>query len=1252
MVKSQKRDHVANPKHNHQSSDGSSNAITQTNPTPRTLRSNAAVCQMIASTTSTNTPSNISSTFNVTDMPYSSARSSSQTRLNSNIDFNRSKRTGMDPIMASVLSGASLLSQDFFLKGMDCSGDEPNFAGDGFDLTQSALDQTNEMRHEIPNDIVDNRIDLPQDNGNFTSSSITTNPPSNYGRHEIAFDDAQTNGNHVSEETVQSPCDTTSTRDLIEDLRSLIFHEGERPIHNSADKTTPDLKYSLNQEDGANGSISEAVRATNTISSDTIDNRLPTDLEFSSNSPLDKTYSPATVTKPDINSEISTSAMISDPVPGPSNIQTLITQVEPINSDIQRVINASSRRTQKSSDKKNNSKSNRKSKRSIHNDKRFATISKLPSIPSSEFAQSNIQDINKDLPPNWEARLDAHGRVFYLDHERRITTWHRPPSRLNVGNSVLKIKVPQSRITDIAIGENPNVSESTQVTNNDDSSETRIVDPTEQQRALLNRRYTLRRTISTKRTSRGDIEQHHDISSSGIDSSAPNIKSGLDLNNSDTIDGNCMSSSQSNQARSYNLCVNQGIPGALTHEPVPGTSRDDPVSSAHCEPSTSTNSRAEVIGTQRSPQIACPPALKFLNRSDFYSILHLSDEALRLFNQSKNLKYIIGKVRKDKTNSDYARFQHNKDLVALLNLFALENDPLPPGWAIKNDEHGKRFFIDHNRRATTYVDPRLPTEVPLFNPLMNPLHGTRALARSSNENSAGDNRTSTSMSDPSIRGTIGDIPLSRGDANSAPTVSYEEKIVAFLKQPNILDLIREKRLGPSFVNTSMREKINQIRKGGVNILKKYSYDVNLMLVISLFDNEIDAISTTHLRPTQIPPQSRTSVSRIFGPGKTDFEAKLRQFYRKLEQKNFGQGPNKLKLGVRRDHILEDAFTKVMSVNAKKDLQKSRLYVSFAGEEGLDYGGPSREFFFLLSRELFNPYYGLFEYSANDTYTVQISPMSRFVDNYHDWFRFSGRMLGLALIHQYLLDAFFTRPFYKALLGLDCSLSDLEYLDAEFHQSLLWVKDNDISDLDLDLTFSVVEEVAGKVIEKDLKPNGKSVVVTERNKREYIEKMVKWRLERGVSEQTDSLIKGFYEVIDPRIVRMFDARELELVIAGTAEIDVKDWRRHTDYRGGYHDSHLIIQWFWIVIEQKFDNDQRLRLLQFVTGTSSIPYEGFEALRGSNGPRKFCIEKWGKPTSLPRAHTCFNRLDLPPYSSFEILYEKLLLAVEESSSFGIE
>ncbi len=141
------------------------------------------------------------------------------------------------------------------------------------------------------------------------------------------------------------------------------------------------------------------------------------------------------------------------------------------------------------------------------------------------------------------------------------------------------------------------------------------------------------------------------------------------------------------------------------------------------------------------------------------------------------------------------------------------------------------------------------------------------------------------------------------------------------------------------------------------------------------------------------------------------------------------------------------------------------------------------------------------------------------------------------------------------------------------------------------------------------------------------------------------------MIEQKQVQTFDARELELVLCGTVEIDLNDWKKYTDYRSGYHQLHQVIVWFWQAVE-KFDNEQKLKLLQFVTGTSSIPYEGFSALRGSNGPRKFCIERWGTVDALPRAHTCFNRLDLPAYPSFDILFEKILLAIEETSGFSIQ
>jgi len=124
-----------------------------------------------------------------------------------------------------------------------------------------------------------------------------------------------------------------------------------------------------------------------------------------------------------------------------------------------------------------------------------------------------------------------------------------------------------------------------------------------------------------------------------------------------------------------------------------------------------------------------------------------------------------------------------------------------------------------------------------------------------------------------------------------------------------------------------------------------------------------------------------------------FQQKLRAFYKKLDSKGYATGPAKTKVSISRNNLLSDAFEKFMNQIPKKDLQRNKLFITFTGEEGLDYGGPSREFFLLMSRQFFNPYYGFFEYSASDQYTLQISPMSKFNENYTEWMRFGGRMLG-------------------------------------------------------------------------------------------------------------------------------------------------------------------------------------------------------------------------------------------------------------------
>lgn len=163
-------------------------------------------------------------------------------------------------------------------------------------------------------------------------------------------------------------------------------------------------------------------------------------------------------------------------------------------------------------------------------------------------------------------------------------------------------------------------------------------------------------------------------------------------------------------------------------------------------------------------------------------------------------------------------------------------------------------------------------------------------------------------------------------------------------------------------------------------------------------------------------------------------------------------------------------------------------------------------------------------------------------------------------------------------------------------------------------------------------------------------ITEWRIQKRVEEQFNAFVAGFHELIPADLVNVFDERELELLIGGIADIDVDDWKKHTDYRG-YTENDPVIANFWKCI-RSWDAEQKSRLLQFATGTSRIPVNGFKDLQGSDGPRRFTIEKSGEETQLPKSHTCFNRLDLPPYKSYDALTQKLTWAVEETVGFGQE
>jgi len=358
-----------------------------------------------------------------------------------------------------------------------------------------------------------------------------------------------------------------------------------------------------------------------------------------------------------------------------------------------------------------------------------------------------------------------------------------------------------------------------------------------------------------------------------------------------------------------------------------------------------------------------------------------------------------------------------------------------------------------------------------------------------------------------------------------------------------------------------------------------------------------------------------------------------------------------RLEVSRQEIFEESYRLIMKMRPK-DLRK-RLMVKFRGEEGLDYGGVAREWLYLLSHEMLNPQYGLFQYSTENNYTLQINTDSGVNPEHLSYFHFVGRIIGIAVFHGHYIDGGFTTPFYKMLLNKPITLDDIEGVDQDLHRSLTWILENDITGI-MDTTFAVEVNSFGVVKLHELKTGGKEIQLTEANKKEYVKLYVNYRFMRGIEQQFLALQKGFTEVVPSQLLRPFDERELELIIGGLGSIDIADWKANTRLKHCTPET-PVVQWFWQIVEG-YSEEMRARLLQFVTGSSRVPLQGFKALQGSTGAvgsRLFTIHVTDAPLeNLPKAHTCFNRIDLPNYPNYEKLLEKMSQAIEETCGFAVE
>mmetsp|Transcript_28753 Transcript_28753/g.32878 ORF Transcript_28753/g.32878 Transcript_28753/m.32878 type:complete len:734 (+) Transcript_28753:174-2375(+) len=390
-----------------------------------------------------------------------------------------------------------------------------------------------------------------------------------------------------------------------------------------------------------------------------------------------------------------------------------------------------------------------------------------------------------------------------------------------------------------------------------------------------------------------------------------------------------------------------------------------------------------------------------------------------------------------------------------------------------------------------------------------------------------------------------------------------------------------------------------------------------------------------------------------------FEEKSEWFYETCAQLCVEWNEGHMRMNVRRQYLLGDSVDAVMSLS-RKDLRKLWRF-EFIGEMGIDAGGLAREWFQLVTEEIFDPDMGLWQSSAANQMCMEINPSSEFCCEDHlVYYRFLGRVMGKALFDRQLVAGHMVQHLYKHILGWPVTFGDLEQVDEDIYRNLKQIETMSKNGDDLEmlcLDFTTTREILDTKEEVELVKGGADMEVTNDNYPEYLEANLLYRMLERVKPQMNELLLGFFDVIPEPLLTIFDFQELELLMCGLPTIDMEDWKDNTEYSGEVDDSgpdHEVCQWFWEIVTD-FDQEMRARLLQFVTGTSGVPARGFGVLQGNDGNvRKFTIHGLQPGICLyPRAHTCFNRIDLPLYETKDEFYERLKLAVTMvSTGFDIE
>ncbi|XP_042598747.1 apoptosis-resistant E3 ubiquitin protein ligase 1 isoform X2 [Cyprinus carpio] len=388
-------------------------------------------------------------------------------------------------------------------------------------------------------------------------------------------------------------------------------------------------------------------------------------------------------------------------------------------------------------------------------------------------------------------------------------------------------------------------------------------------------------------------------------------------------------------------------------------------------------------------------------------------------------------------------------------------------------------------------------------------------------------------------------------------------------------------------------------------------------------------------------------------GSETFQDKVNFFQRELRHIHSKRPRTKTCLKISRHSLLESSLKATRNFSVS-DWSKN-FEVVFQDEEALDWGGPRREWFELICKALFDTNNQLFTRFSDNNQGLVHPDADRPPHLRVKMYEFAGRVVGKCLYesalggaYKQLVRARFTRSFLAQIIGLRMNYKYFETDDEEFYKTkVCFILNNDVSEMDL--LFAEEKYSKSGHLEKvvELISGGAQIAVTNENKIHYLNLLAQYRLASQVRDEVEHFLKGLNELVPENLLAIFDENELELLMCGTGDINVQDFKAHAVIVGGsWHFREKVMKWFWAVVSS-FTQEELARLLQFTTGSSQLPPGGFNTLCPS-----FQIIAAPTHSTLPTAHTCFNQLCLPTYDSYEELHKLLKLAISEGSEgFGM-